>query len=80
MVVSTSNVLLFQTMSRLSERIGSVGHGHERGGGSRVGRQFCHDRIDSVWHGDQKMERIQEFFDQDGHVSFCLHHVRKDVD
>ena len=78
-VVLTSNVL-FPTMSRLSERIGSVGHGHEHGGGSRLGRQFCHDQIDSAWYRDPRMERIQKFFHQDGHVPFCLHHVRKDVD
>ena len=80
MVVSTTNVLSFQMMARFSERFSSVGQGHEHGGRSHVGRQFCHDRIDSVWHGDQRMKRIQEFFHQDGHVSFCLHHVQKDVD
>ena len=80
MVVSTPNVLSFQTMARLSKRFSPVGHGHEYGGRSRVGRQFCHDWIDRVGHGDQRMERVQEFFHQDGHVSFCLHHVRKDVD
>ena len=80
MVVSTPNVLSFQTMARFFERFSPVGHGHEHGGRSRVGRQFYHDRIDRVGHGDQRMERIQEFFHQDGHVSFCVHHVRKDVD
>ena len=38
MVVSTSNVLPLQTVSRILERTGLTGHGHECGGRSHMGR------------------------------------------
>ena len=72
--------LQIQMVSRSSQRIGLVDRGSQRGGGSRVERQFCHDRTDSIWYCGQRVERIQEFCHQDGHVSFHLHHPRKDFD
>ena len=67
-------------VSRSSQRVDLVDRGHKRGGRSRLERQFCHDRIDGLWYRGQRVERIQEFCHQDGHVSFRLHHPRKDVD
>ena len=43
-------------------------------------RQFGDDRSHRVWNRCQRMERIQELFNQDGHVSIRLHDLRKDGD
>ena len=45
-----------------------------------MGRQSSYDRINSIWNRRERVERIQEFLYQDGHVSFCLHDLRKDSD
>ena len=67
-------------VSRSSQRFGLVDRGSQRGGRSCLERQFCHDWTDSIWHRGERVERVQEFCHQDGHVSFRLHHPRKDFD
>ena len=80
MVVKTSDVLSLQTLSRTLERTSFTHHGSECGGRSRLGRQFSHDRAHGLRDGGQRLERVQELLYQDGHVSLCVHDLRKDLD
>ena len=79
-MVSTTNVLSLQMVSRSFEWIGITTHGRQRSGGGRAREQFDRRGIDGLGDGGQKLERFQEIFFQGGHVPFCLHHLRKDVD
>ena len=78
--MSPTNVLSLQVVSRSFEWVGVTTHGCQRGGGGRAREQFDRRGIDSLGDRGQRLERFQEIFLQGGHVPFCLHHLREDVD
>ena len=80
MVVSKTNVLLFQVLSRFPKLSSFVGDGRGCGGRVRAWKQFCSGWIDRVRNRGQRMERFQKVFFQSGHVSIRVHDLRKDSD
>ena len=48
--------------------------------GAVRGKQFYGGGIDRFWNRGQRMERFQKILFQSGHVSICIHDLRKDLD
>ena len=80
MVVSQTNVLLFQVVSRFPQCTGLTGDGSGCGGGRRVRKQFRGRGIDRVRNRGQRMERFQKIFFQSRHVSIRVDDLRKNID
>ena len=79
-VVSSQDVLSFQTLSRSSQWGFALGHGHWHDCGIRVPEQYHRYHFVSSRYGHQRLERFQKNCLESGHVQICFHDLRKSFD